>query len=177
MSIDSRSNDCAMLGGMPPPLGPPIGLTLTSTARTVSRAFDDALAAAGGSLPTWQILIALETGRPDNQRELAAAVGIQGATLTHHLNAMETAGLLTRRRNPENRRVHMVELTEAGTAAFHRLRTVAIAFDHQLRTGLSDAEIATLGGLLQRLRRNVGGPTSVDTPWGPQPGGEPVAAT
>src|SRR4051794_12681149 len=115
------------------PAGPPIGLTLTGTARSVGQAFDDALAAAGGSLPTWQILISLQARKPDNQRELAAAVGIQGATLTHHLNAMEAAGLVTRRRTPDNRRVHVVELTEAGIAAFDRLRAVAVEFDQRLR--------------------------------------------
>lgn len=139
---------------MPRPPGPPIGLVLTSTARTVSRAFDDALAAAGGTLPTWLILLSLKTQRPDNQRQLAAAVGIQGATLTHHLNAMEADGLLTRRRNPENRRDHVVELTETGDAAFLRLRDVAIDFDQRLRAGLTDEDVARLGDLLDRLRRN-----------------------
>jgi MarR family transcriptional regulator for hemolysin len=147
---------------MPRPTGPPIGLTLTNTARTVSRAFDDALAAAGGSLPSWLILISLKTRRLGNQRQLAAAVGIQGATLTHHLNAMEADGLLTRRRDPDNRRVHVVELTEKGEAAFLRLRTVAIAFDQRLRTGITDEEIATLARLLDRLRRNITDPADAE---------------
>lgn len=149
---------------MPRPTGPPIGLKLTSTARTLSRAFDDALAAAGGSLPTWLILISLKTRRLGNQRELAAAVGIQGATLTHHLNAMEADGLLTRRRDPDNRRVHLVELTDKGEAAFLRLRTVAVRFDQRLRAGITDEEIATLGGLLDRLQRNVVQPVEAENP-------------
>ena len=101
--------------------------------RTVSRAFDDALAAAGGSLPVWLVLISLKSGRLASQRELADAVGIQGATLSHHLNAMESAGLVTRRRDPRNRRLHLVELTPAGDALFSRLREVAFAFDQRLR--------------------------------------------
>ena len=40
-------------------------------------------------MPAWLILLSLKAGRPETQRELAAAVGIQGATLTHHLDAME----------------------------------------------------------------------------------------
>jgi MarR family transcriptional regulator for hemolysin len=143
---------------MPRPAGRPIGLTLTNTARTVGRAFDDALAAAGGSLPTWLILISLKTRRLGNQRQLAAAVGIQGPTLTHHLNAMEADGLLTRRRDPDNRRVHLVELTDKGESAFLRLRTAAVAFDQRLRAGITDEEIAALEGLLDRLHRNVAGP-------------------
>jgi MarR family transcriptional regulator for hemolysin len=142
---------------MPRPTSPPIGLHLSSTAKAVSRVFDETLAAAGGSLPSWLILISLKTRPLANQRELAAAVGIQGATLTHHLNAMENDGLITRRRDPANRRVHVVELTEQGEAAFQRMRGAAVAFDRRLRAGIDDGEIARLAGLLDRLRDNVTG--------------------
>ena len=141
---------------MPPPAGPPIGLHVTRTARALSRAFDDALAAAGGSVPVWLVLISLKGQRLANQRKLAEAIGIQGATLTHHLNAMEADGLVTRRRDPTNRRVHVVELTDAGEALFQRLRAAAVAFD-RLRAGLADDDVATLARLLDRLRDNVVG--------------------
>jgi MarR family transcriptional regulator for hemolysin len=129
---------------------------LASAARVVSRAFDDALAEAGGSLPVWLVLLNLKIRRPANQRELAEAVGVREATLTHHLNAMDTAGLITRRRDPANRRIHVVELTQAGGEAFLRLRSAAVAFDRRLRVGISEAELAGLGGVLGRLARNAG---------------------
>jgi MarR family transcriptional regulator for hemolysin len=142
---------------MPRPPRPPIGLQLTRTARSVSRAFDDALAAAGGSLPVWLVLLALKSQPPGNQRDLAEAVGIREATLTHHLNAMDARGLVTRRRDPANRRVHLVELTADGEATFRRLRSAAVAFDQRLRRGLSDEDVARLEGLLGRLEGNVTG--------------------
>jgi MarR family transcriptional regulator, transcriptional regulator for hemolysin len=140
---------------MPRPTRPPIGLTLNRIAKAVNRAFDDALAEAGGSMPSWQIMITLKSRQLSNQRELADAVGIRGATLTHHLNAMETAGLLTRRRDPENRRIHLVELTAEGESAFRRMRDAAASFDQQLRSGLTDEEIGNLERLLHTLCRNV----------------------
>ena len=140
---------------MPRPAQTPIGMELAGVARDVGRAFDAALARAGGSRPMWLVLLSLKSRPTANQRELAAAVGIQDATLTHHLNGMEAEGLLTRRRDPANRRVHLVELTEAGDAAFRRLRTVAQHHDTRLRTGFSDADLDTLRGLLGRLRDNV----------------------
>jgi len=140
---------------MPRPARTPIGLHLARTARSVSRAFDDALAQAGGSVPVWLVLISLKSQQLRNQRELAEAVGIREATLTHHLNAMDEQGLITRRRDPANRRVHLVELTDAGEAAFDRLRGAAAAFDKQLRAGFSDDEVADLEALLSRLAANV----------------------
>jgi MarR family transcriptional regulator, transcriptional regulator for hemolysin len=140
---------------MPKPERPPIGLQLARAAKSVSRAFDDALAQAGGSLPVWLVLISLKSRPLGKQRELADAVGIREATLTHHLNAMDAQGLVTRRRDPANRRVHLVELTEAGEALFLRLRDAAIAFDQRLRHGLTDRDVTDLEGLLLRLERNV----------------------
>jgi MarR family transcriptional regulator, transcriptional regulator for hemolysin len=140
---------------MPRPVRQPIGLHLAQVAKVVSRAFDAALAGAGGSLPVWLVLISLKSRPSASQRQLADAAGIQGATLTHHLNAMESAGLITRRRDPANRRVHMVELTPAGDELFLRLRAAAAAFDEQLRTGLPEHDLNQLAELLTRLRGNV----------------------
>lgn len=140
---------------MPRPTKPPIGRELAATAKAVGRAFEDALVAAGGSTPTWLILIALKTNPAANQRALAEAVGIQGATLTHHLNGMEERGLVTRRRDPANRRVHVVALTDAGEALFHVLRETATAFDRRLRSDLSDDDVRDLERLFARLVANV----------------------
>jgi MarR family transcriptional regulator for hemolysin len=138
------------------PFRVPIGLRLNQTARTVERAFDEDLAAAGGALPVWLILLNLKIRRPSNQRELAEAVGVREATLTHHLNGMESRGLVIRARDAANRRVQVVTLTEEGEAAFLRLRDVATAFDAKLRAGLADADLDTLESLLGRLAANVG---------------------
>ncbi len=139
------------------PARTPIGLELARAARTVSRAFDDALAEAGGSLPVWLVLLNLKTRQVSSQRDLAEAVGVREATLTHHLNAMDTQGLITRTRDPANRRIHIVELTPAGEAAFLRLRDAAGTFDRRLRGGLSDADLDGLATMLGRLAANAAG--------------------
>ena len=142
---------------MPPPDPLPLGLHLARTTREITRAFDDALAGAGGSVPVWLVLISLKTRRLASQRELADAVGIKEATLTHHLNAMDAGGLITRQRDPGNRRVHLVELTQAGEAAFFRMREAAFAFNDRLRAGFGEAELTEFARALDRLRGNVSG--------------------
>lgn len=153
------------LAPMPDPFPVPIGLRLNQAARAVGRAFDEALAEAGGSLPVWLILLNLKIRRPGTQRELAEAVGIREATLTHHLNAMDAAGLISRTRDAGNRRIQLVKLTEEGEAAFLRLRRSATAFDERLRSGVAQEEITTLTTLLTRLTANVAEPASADSPW------------
>lgn len=134
----------------------PIGLDLAQTAKIIRRALDEAMIAGGGSLPVWSVLISVKSRQFGHQRQLAESVGIQGATLTHHLNAMEADGLLTRRRDPANRRKHLVELTPSGEALFLRLRKTAIAFDRQLRAGIGQDELDLARSIFARLRVNVG---------------------
>ena len=138
-----------------PPSSEPIGLHVARVAKSLNRAFEAALADAGGSLPAWLILLSLKSGRWGTQRELAEAIGIRGATLTHHLDGLERDGLVSRRRDPANRRVQVVELTAAGDRLFERLRHAAVDFDARLRDGLSDRELERLRDLLGRLGANV----------------------
>ena len=154
----------------------PIGLRLNQAARAVERAFDKALAEAGGTLPVWLILLNLKIHKPVNQQELAKAVGVREATLTHHLNAMDARGLITRTRDAANRRYQVVTLTEAGEAAFLRLRSAAMTFNARLSAGLTDADLATLGALLGKLAANVGAEAATP-PWAGLAEPPPVAAT
>jgi MarR family transcriptional regulator for hemolysin len=132
---------------------PPIGLRLTRTARAVTNAFERAMAEAGGSASIWQVLLLIRSGQWGTQS--SEAMGVTAATLTHHLNGLERAGLVRRWREDDNRRVQRVALTDDGAALFDRLREVAVAHDARLRTHLSDAEVEQLAGLLERLGEGV----------------------
>ena len=138
-----------------PPADPPIGLRLSRTARAVTQAFERELAAAGGSVATWQVLLLVRGGSWGAQARIADALGVTPATLTHHLAALERRGLVRRWREPGNRRVQQVELTPEGEALFGRLRAVAVAHDARLRAALDDEELDRLGALLDRLRAAV----------------------
>ena len=133
----------------------PIGVLLTRTAKTLSRGFDDVLAEHGSSLPAWLVLASLASGAHESQRSIAAEVGVEGPTLTHHLNRLEVNGLVTRERDPQNRRAHQVELTADGHAEFNSLLGAVQSFDRRLRAGFTAAELKTLRRLLQRLADNA----------------------
>jgi MarR family transcriptional regulator for hemolysin len=133
----------------------PISSLVGRAAKALTRAFDDALAAAGGSVPTWQVLLALTEQDHRTQGELAAAVGVRQPTLTHHLDTMEGAGFVTRVREPGNRRAQQVMVTESGRHLFLRLRRAAGAFDGRVRAGLEDSEIAEVRRVLAQLVENA----------------------
>jgi MarR family transcriptional regulator, transcriptional regulator for hemolysin len=141
-----------------PPLLPPIGLRLAKTARVVTQEFERAMAEAGGSASVWQVLLLVRSRQWGTQTQMAEAMGVTGATLTHHLNAMEAQGLVRRWRETGNRRVQRVELTDEGAALFDRLRGVALRHDRRLRSKLTDAETAQLAELLDKLQAGVQAP-------------------
>jgi MarR family transcriptional regulator, transcriptional regulator for hemolysin len=68
---------------------------------------------------------------------------------------MHAQGLITRARSTSNRRIHVVELTEAGEETFLRLRTAAAAFDQRLRCGITEKEVASFEEVLDHLVRDV----------------------
>ena len=113
------------------------------------------MAQAGGSVSTWQVLLLVRSANWDTQSEMAEQLGITGATLTHHLNALERKGLVRRWREDNNRRVQRAELTDDGVELFGRLRAVAQRHDRLLRSQLSDDEVEQLGALLGRLAAGV----------------------
>ena len=137
------------------PRGTPIGLQLARASKVVGRAFNAALAEVGGSLPVWLILTTLRRDAHPSQQQLARAVGIEGPTLTRHLDQLEAAGLVRRVPHPYDRRAVRVEPTEAGLALHARMLEVVIAFNRRLTAGLSQSDLARLRELLDALEANV----------------------
>lgn len=136
----------------------PVGLAVARTGRMLNKAFDEALSAVGGSLPTWLILMTLKRAEHTTQRDIAAAVGIEDATMTHHLHRMEQAGLVSRHRASTNRRVQVVALTPTGEKLFFEMLASVRGFDQRLRQGLTTRELTQLRSTLARLRTNVATP-------------------
>ncbi len=137
------------------PRGTPIGRKLALTAKVVGTAFNAALAAEGGSAPIWLILNALRNGRWTAQLELARELGIEGPTLSRHLDNLEQNGLVLRRPSEVDKRAVRVELTEAGEGAYQRMLAAVIAFNRRLQAGIDRDELQQLDAVLDRLAENV----------------------
>jgi MarR family transcriptional regulator, transcriptional regulator for hemolysin len=137
------------------PSGTPIGLQLAHSAKHVGRAFNDALAEVGGSMPTWFILTNLKGEEWRTQHELARALHIEGPTLTRHIDGLEEEGLVVRRRDTNDRRAVSVELTDAGRAKHTEMLRAVQAFNQRLLAGFSAEELDELQALLGKLEQNA----------------------
>jgi DNA-binding MarR family transcriptional regulator len=119
-------------------------------ARVGRRAFE-ASASPGGLRPRHLIVLKLlsEQG-PANQQGLADALSLDPSNVVGLLNELEERALITRRRDPADRRRHIVELSPLGedelALAYSRLSQV----EDDLLSALSAEERATLYDLLVR---------------------------
>jgi MarR family transcriptional regulator, transcriptional regulator for hemolysin len=133
----------------------PLGRKLVFTGKAMRVAFEETLAAAGGSLGTWIVLSALSDEGVINQTVLAGHVHVEGATITHHIDRLEELGLVRRVLDPTDRRVRKIELTAAGTRLHRRLLAAVKELEAQATEGISKAEQDQLRRTLERIQSNL----------------------
>jgi DNA-binding MarR family transcriptional regulator len=105
------------------------------------------------SLVHLHVLTVLESEGPLPMSKLADALDVSVASVTGIVDRMEQRGLVERRREPEDRRVILVHVTDAGGAVFRdlavsRRQTIAPLLDR-----MSDAELEGFLVGLRALRR------------------------
>jgi DNA-binding MarR family transcriptional regulator len=86
-----------------------------------------------------------------SQQELEAGLLMDANSVVLLLNETEAAGFSVRRRDPADRRRHMVELTAAGRAAVERAEKAREGIEDEVLADLSPEERATLRKLLRRV--------------------------
>ena len=91
------------------------------------------------------------------QRELANAVGMKESTTFTALAGMEKQGLLTRKRDSDDRRKMTIKLTDKGRALRSTLIPVAKAVNDRPLKDLNTNEIFHLKTALEKLRDNLAG--------------------
>jgi MarR family transcriptional regulator, transcriptional regulator for hemolysin len=129
-----------------------LGRLLALTGKVARERFDEQLTEVGSSLNTYLILKHALYYEGVSQRQLAGGLGIEGPTLTHHLDRLAAEGLARRVRDPVDRRVSRVELTAEGKAHLDRVEAYANKADVEFRSLFTKRELDTLVELLNRIR-------------------------
>ena len=97
------------------------------------------------------ILALLEEGTTETQGAIAEALGYDKGQLVGMLDDLEQAGMIERRRDPGDRRRHVVQMTPAGKTALARLRRLSADLEAEFLAPLGAADRAKLHLLLLRL--------------------------
>ena len=86
-----------------------------------------------------------------SQQELETGLLMDANSVVLLLNEAETAGFSVRRRDPADRRRHMVELTYAGKQAVERAEKARESIEDEVLSDLSAEERKALRKLLRRV--------------------------
>jgi DNA-binding MarR family transcriptional regulator len=105
------------------------------------------------------VLHHLNQAGPLSQQELAGALRINPSNLVGMLDALEADGLVVRPRDPDDRRRHLVDLTDAGRRRLSEAKRAVEAAEQDLLAPLSRTERLQFQRILERLASHACGPS------------------
>lgn len=114
-------------------LGEELGFLIIKTAKFIERQLNDTLSEYGLTLAQSKIVLRLCDNDLTNQRSLSECLDVEPATIVRTLDRMERDGFIKRKKNPMDRRVHIIQLTTKAKELIPELKkSIQESFDKSL---------------------------------------------
>src|SRR6266513_5522740 len=132
-------------------------LLMIKLGRITMHRFSEALEPFGIRPRHVAALIELRDRGELTQQSLCGHLHLDPTNLVAILNELEKKGYATRRRDPDDRRRHLVEVSKKGIAVIEKVSEVMDGVEEDLLDGLEPAEREQLEGLLTSICERGGG--------------------
>src|SRR5919201_2499249 len=134
---------------------PTAGMLLAKIGRVAERWFTEELKPSALTPKHVGVLFQVRA-QPTSQQALIDSVGVDPSKLVGLLNDLEAEGLIGRRRDPSDRRRHIVELSKEGRAHVAAAERAMAEVEERLFVGLDAEERAQLRRVLARVADTSG---------------------
>ena len=132
-----------------------LGFLISDISRVMRKRFDERARRIGVTRAQWRTLSMLKRHEGSNQGMLAELLEIEPITLGRMVDRLEESGLVERRRDPADRRVWRIHLTDAAQPVLRQLRTIADAMFDEMMTGIDSDDRARMHAALATLHTNL----------------------
>lgn len=138
-----------------PHYAPTAGVLLLKIGKAAERRFEKALKPLGLTPRHLGVLFEVQAC-PTSQQALIEMVGVDPSKLVGLLNDLEADGLIVRKRDPQDRRRHIVEVSAKGSARLEDAKKIASKVEEELLAGLDAAQREELLVLLAEVADSSG---------------------
>jgi DNA-binding MarR family transcriptional regulator len=128
----------------------PYRLSITSNlvSDSIARAYQSLF---GLTIPEWRLVAVIAEGDGITQQAIGARTLMDKVTVSRAAIALVDRGLLARRGNPDDRRSHLLELTEAGRALHAAVAPKALDLESRIFSTFAPADVAQFMAMLRRI--------------------------
>jgi len=124
-------------------------------ARLFRKRFGEAARGVGGTGAQWRVLLTLRNFPGINQGMLAERLDVEPISACRMIDRLEQAGLVERRRDPADRRVWQIFLTDAAAPVVDELHVIGGALLEQAMSPLTPEEGRQMISLLSKVRETL----------------------
>lgn len=134
---------------------PGIGFLLNDIARLMRVAFERRAAPLGLTRARWSVLAQLKRHPGVSQATLAQLMEVEPVTVTRLIDRLDRSGMVERRPDPDDRRVHRLFLTPAARPLLDQIQRLAREVRAEALEGIAADELATFVAVAERIRANL----------------------
>jgi DNA-binding MarR family transcriptional regulator len=140
--------------GEPVPEAPPrsVGFLLSQLGFASSKCFADELKPLGIHPGEFALMRFVAASEGQSQQALAERLEIPPSRMVAKVDALEEAGLIERRPDPDDRRVRALHLTRKGHGVLETASKIAVGYESRLCSELDPKDRERLIELLQKLQ-------------------------
>ena len=128
----------------------PYRLSVTSNlvSDVIARTYE---ALFGLTIPEWRLIAVVAEAGAITQQAIGATTRMDKVTVSRAAIALAGRGLMARRPHPDDRRSHLLSLTDAGRQLYAAIAPKALALEEQIFSKLDAGEVAAFVATLRRI--------------------------